>query len=330
MDIKTLARTVNSESSAYSVGGLQELRAILKGLKRIPGSAIFSSQTTFDDWAFHHGGRSELQFNIGSEQVGGVAITRYGVAYSFETSRSLPTIDVLVPKVALFNEYVRTNLDLLSGFEMWHFQNGVRSANRMPTPISADLVDGGTFVFLGAYSPSGTVSANEVLSAFDRLLPLYRFVEGGGVPAHTTSKFAFRPGNASKKSRAIGNSTERALSIDLRHNDMQETLYRELCEEFGSSNVGTEIPSGTGGRIDVVSRDEHGYTFYEIKVGCSVQGIIREAVGQLMEYSLWPGAKLPSEIVIVGEPEIGESGRAYLKALNRGLPIPLSYKRLIV
>ncbi|MGM1054197.1 MAG: hypothetical protein ACQEXO_17695, partial [Pseudomonadota bacterium] len=94
--------------------------------------------------------------------------------------------------------------------------------------------------------------------------------------------------------------------------------------------VGTEIPSGTGGRIDVVSREEHGYTFYEIKVGCSVQGIIREAVGQLMEYSLWPGAKLPTEIVIVGEPELGESGRTYLKALNKRLPIPLSYKRLIV
>jgi len=330
MDIETLARAVNSESSAYSVGGLQELRAALKGLKRIPGSAIFSSQTTFDDWAFHHGGRSELQFNIGAEQVGDVDITRYGVAFSFETSRSLPTIDVLVPKVILFNEYVRTNLDVMSGFEMWHFQNGVRSANRMPTPISADLVHVGTFVFLGAYSPPGTVSANEVLSAFDRLLPLYRFVEGGGVPAHTMSDFAFRPGNASKKSRAIGNSIERALSIDLRHNDMQETLYRELCKEFGSSNVGTEMPSGTGGRIDVVSRDAHNYTFYEIKVGRSVQGIIREAVGQLLEYSLWPGAKLPTKLVIVGEPELDESGRAYLNALNKGLSIPLSYKRLIV
>jgi hypothetical protein len=330
MDIKTLAQAVNSESSAYSVGGLQELRATLKGLKRVPGSAIFSSQTTFDDWAFHHGGRSELQFNIGLEQVGGVAITRYGVAFSFETSRTLPTIDVLVPKVTLFNEYVRTNLDLLSGYEMWHFQNGTRSANRMPTPISADLVHGGTFVFLGAYSPLGTVSASEVLLAFDRLLPLYRFVEGGGVSTHTTSEFAFRPGNASKKSRVIGTLTERALSIDLRHNDMQETLYRELCKEFGSSNVGTEITSGTGGRIDVVARDGHSYTFYEIKVGCSVQGIIREAVGQLLEYSLWPGAKLPAKLVIVGEPKLDESGSAYLKALNKGLPISLSYKRLIV
>lgn len=247
MDIKALALAVNSEASSYSIGALQKLRAALKGLKRVPGSAIFSSQTTFDHWAFHHGGRSELQFNIGSEQVGGVAVTRYGVAFSFETSRTLPTIDVLVPRVSLFNEYIRTNPGRLSGFEMWHFQNDVRSENRTPAPISADLVTSGTFVFLGAYSPSRTIRPSEVLSAFDRLLPLYRFVEGGGAAAHTTSKFAFRPGNASKKSRTIGNSIERALSIDLRHNDMQETLHRELCKVFGSNNVGTEISSGTGG-----------------------------------------------------------------------------------
>lgn len=148
--------------------------------------------------------------------------------------------------------------------------------------------------------------------------------------AQTVSDFAFRPGHASKKSRAIGNSIERALSIDLKHNDMQEALYRELCNEFGSSNVGTEVPSGTGGRIDVVSRDGHDYTFYEIKVGRSIQSIIREAVGQLLEYSFWRGAKLPTKLVIVGEPELDDAGRAYLNALNKGLLIPLSYKRLIL
>lgn len=328
MNIKTLAQAVNAESKAYSVGGLQTLRATLKSLKRVPGSAIFSSQTTFNDWAFHHGGRSELQFNIGAEKVEGVAITRYGLAFSFETSRTLPTIEPLVPKVDLFNEYVRTNLDLLSGFEMWNFTNGIRSANRMPTPISADLVQPDTFVFLGAYSPSEAVSASEVLSAFDRLLPLYLFVEGGGALSQPATKFSFRSGNSSKQSRAIGSSTERALSIDLKHNDMQDALYRKLCQECGAANVGTEIPSGTGGRIDAVSCDGDGYTFYEIKVGRSIQGLIREAIGQLLEYSLWPGAMRPAKLVIVGEPRLDESAQAYLTTLNKGFPIPITYKRL--
>jgi hypothetical protein len=326
MDIRALADAVNSQASNYAIGELQRLRTTLKDFKRVPGSAIFSAQTTFDDWAFHHGGRSELQFNIGAEQVGKASIIRYGVAFSFETSRTLPTIDVLVPKVQLFNEYVRTNSDLLSGFEMWHFQDGIRSANRAPTPIPADLVRDGTFIFLGAYSLSDSVDASDALSTFDRLLPLYRFTEGGGAVASTADPFAFRPGNVAKKSHAISNSTERALSIDLRHNDIQEKLYRELCEICGAENVGTEIPSGTGGRIDVVSRNGDSYTYYEIKVGRFVQGLIREAIGQLLEYSLWPGATLPERLVIVGEPELTETGHSYLNYISKSLPIPVSYK----
>jgi len=50
MDIRTLADAVNARASGYSIGNLQSLRAELKQLKRIPGSAIFSSQTVFDEW----------------------------------------------------------------------------------------------------------------------------------------------------------------------------------------------------------------------------------------------------------------------------------------
>jgi len=69
MDIKTLAAEINARSNEYSFGKLQELRADLKGLKRVSGTMIFSAQTTFDEWAFHLGGRSELQFNIGLEHL---------------------------------------------------------------------------------------------------------------------------------------------------------------------------------------------------------------------------------------------------------------------
>lgn len=328
MDIRTLADAVNSQAGAYAIGELQQLRTTLKNFKRVPGSAIFSTQTTFEDWAFHHGGRSELQFNIGAEQFDNAPVIRYGVAFSFETSRTLPAIDVLVPKVQLFNEYVRTNSDLLSGFEMWHFQDGVRSIKHAPTPIPADLVRSGTFVFLGGYSLSGSVEASDVLSAFDRLLPLYSFVEGGGVVADNAMPFMFRSGNAAKKSHTLSNATERALSIDLRHNEIQEALYRELCQIYGEENVGTENPSGTGGRIDVVLRCGDTCTYFEIKVGRSVKNLIREALGQLLEYSLWPGSTLPERLVIVGEPEIGEAGRSYLSRISKSLPIPVSYKQV--
>src|SRR2546426_10431872 len=97
-DIQVIAHELNSRASAYAIGALQEVRADLKKLGRQPGRDIFTSQTIADEWAFHHGGRSELQFNIGMENVSNVTKLRHGVAFSFETSRTLHSIDILIPK----------------------------------------------------------------------------------------------------------------------------------------------------------------------------------------------------------------------------------------
>lgn len=50
--------------------------------QRARGRAIGDSRTTFDSYAFHVGGRTELQFNIGLES--GDEDLRYGVAFSLE------------------------------------------------------------------------------------------------------------------------------------------------------------------------------------------------------------------------------------------------------
>jgi hypothetical protein len=47
----------------------------------------------------------------------------------------------------------------------------------------------------------------------------------------------------------------------------------------------------TGGRIDLVVRTGEGYEFYEIKTYGSARACIREAIGQLLEYAMWPGAE---------------------------------------
>ncbi len=92
-DLHTITKELNSRALKHPVGALQEIRTDLKHLARQPGQDIFTSQTTHDEWAFHHGGRSELQFNIGMEQISGTPELRHGVAFSFETSRTLPMIE---------------------------------------------------------------------------------------------------------------------------------------------------------------------------------------------------------------------------------------------
>jgi hypothetical protein len=85
--LDSIAFQINSLAEGYQIGKLQEIRKELKGLKKRPTKNIFTPITISDKWAFHHGGRREIQFNIGIEDTNNL---RYGVAFSLETSKALP------------------------------------------------------------------------------------------------------------------------------------------------------------------------------------------------------------------------------------------------
>lgn len=97
---------VDRQATSRPIGELQDLRKRLHGLIQKPTRSVFSRART-PIWTFHAGGREELQFNLGIEEpINGLDL-RYGVAFSLELSRPLPSIDPLLPRVALFNDYVR-------------------------------------------------------------------------------------------------------------------------------------------------------------------------------------------------------------------------------
>jgi hypothetical protein len=120
MEIEKIALELNKLSRSHPIGHLQELRARLRG-KPSRTRAIFTESTIFPDYAFHDGGRHELQFNIGTEKIKGREVFRYGVAFSLETSRAHPDISGLFPKVERFNYYLRTNPEAFPGFLMWYW-----------------------------------------------------------------------------------------------------------------------------------------------------------------------------------------------------------------
>lgn len=331
LTVERFAEEINERSAEYEIGRLQHLRVELHGGRRA-GSNIFSDQTIREDWAFHHGGRTELQFNIGYEPVDGKEHLRFGVAFSLEPSRSLPSIDVLIPKIALFNEFVLRYPKAVAGLHMWDWFHGVRSPARAPGPIDASLVKQDAFIFLGGVQPSDGVDFHHVLSTLDSLLPLYKFVESSGKAVEYRERgvdFRFRAGYSARKRSTIATYVERELSVDLRHNALQQLLYDQLCKEYGKENVGTELANGIGGRIDAVVKTDKGCIFYEIKVGKSLQGCIREALGQLLEYSYWPGAIEAVSLVVVGEAPLDEPCSKYLELLNDRLKIPVTYSQLL-
>lgn len=333
-DVGPVARDLNVRAQSYAIGRLQDIRMRLRGFSRRPSSDIFTTHTIHQRWAFHYGGRTELQFNIGVERVSGEEL-RHGVAFSFTPSQSLPSVDVLIPKVRLFNDFIRLYPERFGDMRMWHYADGERSADYAASPILPELVRPGPFVFLGKRRPVASIDYDEILADFDRLLPLCEYVESGGrEDAGTTaarSGFAFQAGCAARPAATTATIAERELNVSLRHNLMQAALTTRLIAEYGAANVADEHPSGLGTKIDVVlRRGTDAYWYYEIKTATSPQACLREALGQIMEYAYWPGAKEPERLIVCGESALDDDGRAYLRQLNERFRLPVAYEQIVL
>ncbi len=308
----------------------------VKHLARRPGQRIFAPRTIHDEWAFHNGGRSELQFNIGLDPD--IHELRHGVAFSFETSRSMRSIDGLIERVKYFNEYMAINPKLYYDMRMWHHKregtSWHRSPDNMPGLIAPELATEGVFVFLGRRQSIESVDYDIVLADFDRLLPLYKYVESEGafppIPTLTsTTAFTCRSGISQGPAKTTATQSEKQLDVDLRHNVLRSALAHQLATQYGAENVRTEQPTGVGTLIDVAVRHQGEFWFYEIKTYHSPRACLREAVCQLLEYAFWPRDKEVnvSRLIIVGENKIDNDSEEYLHRIrekfslrNKGSP----------
>lgn len=328
--LTSIVQEIDRRAEAREIGRLQEIRQELKGLARLPCHGIFHSQTIFEEgggsYAFHYGGRKELQFNIGFEPKKRL---RHGVAFSFEPSRALPDPELLVPLVERFNEFLTFWPRQFSDMLMWRWDESGRSADYPPSPIESDLVRSGVFVFMGRMQPLNAIDYDVILQDFDRLLPLYRFVEGTDTfPAEAPKRrgFQFKSGCTVKAGSATASLAERKLNIDLRHNQVQKALHDHLASLYGSENVGTELRSADG-QVDVVVRRAGKFWFYEIKTAMSARGCIRQALAQLLEYSYWPRAQVAEKLIVVGEPALDSESERYLATLREQLSLQIEYEQ---
>jgi hypothetical protein len=334
-DMRSIAEELNSRAATHPIGELQRFRKQFKKLKRSPGMQLFDSKTIKDNFAFHYGGRHELQFNIGFEDIDEERYLRYGVAFSLEPSQALPTEkvhEVLLPKIRRFNEYVSQNPYDYSDMRMWVERGNTKlTPDYMPSPI-LDNADPGNFIFLGKHDPVEQIDYEVILSTFDRLLPLYSFIEDAAslapIPDPARPPFVFRAGWRNKPTYAVTTLAQKELDVRLRHNEIQQFLCEQLADKYGAANIGSEIPSGNGMRIDVVVRLNDGYLFYEIKTEQTARMCIREALPQLLEYSFWPRAQVAKRLFIVGEAELDGESEEYLETLKRKFGLPVDYEQI--
>ena len=335
MDIEEIVQRLNDESDQFEFGRLQEIRKDHLGLWRRPCRTPFGWKAIFPDkgYAFHVGGRDELQFNVSLDE----GDFRWGVAISLEASQAIPNpVEKLSPKLDKLSEFIRLHGDdYLNGFLMWHWHERRRSADRSPEVVPSRLYTDGVFIFLGKHEQVDTFDAEAVLRDFDRLLPLYIYVESeSDFPIlDAKSGFTFEPDQYPDRSngqyRTVATPTTGPIEVSLRHRQIQDDLKRQLRCELGNQ-VASEHRDGVGGRIDLVAQRGDDLEFYEIKIGGSARSCIRQALGQLMEYGFWPGAAHPAKLFVVGEPSLDREAEEYLQSLREEFKIPIYYRQVVI
>lgn len=100
------------------------------------------------NYTFHHGGGDEFQFNIGTDlEHEGIPLFRFGLAFNFQASRSVPDPIVVQKKqIERFNELLIKYPKYLSGFYSWIWSSTGRSASIEVGGISQSDVKLGNFL----------------------------------------------------------------------------------------------------------------------------------------------------------------------------------------
>jgi hypothetical protein len=335
MEIKEIANNINEKAKEYTMGNFPSIRKKLHNLNRNPPSNIFTLQTIFDDYAFHYGGRKELQYNIGYfMDKKGNELFRYGIALSLERSRTLPDYRVLDKKFSKFNEFIKTNKEKLSEYILFFVDDELEAMYNL-IPVNNGLKDElfreGVFIFLGKSVPFDKIDYNEVLSTFDDLLDAYKFVEGNEelveIDTTTDGKFKFEPKFSERVEKSLRLPPANKVEVELRHNQIQGKIRRLLIERYGIKSVGEEINTGFGTSIDIVVKNDSEIIFYEIKTASSLRLCLREAIGQLLEYAYWSKKTKPSKLVIISENPISDEANNYLQTLRDDLYLNVYYQQ---
>ncbi len=330
--LTAVARKINEGAIGRPIGEMQAKRRDRMNGQRVSSLFDRRSINEKDGWAHHVGGLAELQFNIGYEGGDDRERFRHGVAFSLRPHRNVD-FEETERRIRRFNSFLSDHPEAYGDLSMWYFENQGRSENFAPAPIPDSLIkEADVFIMLGATCGVDAVSVARVLDDFDRLPPLYEFVEEetnlATGPAGRGGNFEWLPGN---KPRAAGfsyNRPEENIDVAQRHNTLQEALFPHLEGMHGRDNVSGEQGRGDGTFIDVAVKKDSRYTYYEVRTGLSARSCIREAFGQLMEYAYWPPVGPDIErLVVVGEPPLDKEARTCLEALRERFGLPLAYQR---
>lgn len=331
MNINKIANQLNELALDYDFGNLPDIRKKLKGFKSL-NKVNFTHQTIKDGYAFHNGGRRETQFNFGYEKKRN--IFRFGIAFSLEKSRTLlDPIQSFSPRIQKYNEYIKQNNHYFADFIMWAEQNKHSVLDISPiNTIPNNLIKEKTFIFIGKFIDIKKVKDtstfySEILETFDRLLPIYEYIESNFKSLKQQRSFEFKSGMHPRKTTMIKQSKVLKKNVELKHNQMVKNVYAQFVKNYKSENISAENPTPFGTSIDLVLRLQNEFVFYEFKTSGSLREIIRDAFSQLMEYSYYPSNNTAKKLIIVSTNPMNPECQDYLNHIRKKFAIPVYYQR---
>ncbi len=119
----------------------------------------------------------------------------------------------------------------------------------------------------------------------------------------------------------------RLIELVHTHKQISQQLYLHLKQTHPTGKVSTEQDTGHGTKIDMVLNVSDNLTFFEIKTYNSTKANIREALGQLLEYSFYPNSSLAKELVIVSHLPATKEIILYIQHLRNQFQLPIYYQQ---
>lgn len=330
--ISKICAELNNLAKNHDIGDLQNIRSKING-RRKATSKIFNKKSIWEDYAFNLGGRTELQFNIGFVNND----FRYGIAFSFQESQTLPVPSKLLPLVKRLNEIIQLNHDFFEDYKMAVWNDGWKSVTEVKI-IDESHIKNHDFVFIGKIVPEYT-SADDVLSVFDKFLGIYIKVMNQKDKIDQIMNYFLEKNESkfelnfdSKKEvllpkKRILNQSENHKEIEIMHTKIQQKLLDELISEYGNQNVFPELHKGIQ-RIDIMVKDGTHVYFYEVKTASSARECIRQAFGQVMDYAYYPNIEKAQKMIIAGTGELTDNDKLYLNFIKKRFKLKLEYRRV--
>jgi hypothetical protein len=109
-----------------------------------------------------------------------------------------------------------------------------------------------------------------------------------------------------------------------RHVKLQNALYDYLGQIYGESNVEYERSF-----IDLAVNKDELKIYFEIKIAPTAKQCIREALGQVLEYGIYPDSLRATKLVVVGDGPPTNDDRKYLEYLREKFALPICYQQWI-